>query len=193
MALFCCPLWRLDLQKIEMTQPRTLNSYCMTEASSHCWRELNLIWWPRGLKLQNQCLPLVLGIPWTVITRVYPWFAGEKIKKGHEDKLPAVVCEGPFFFVLFFNNEKNNSEEEERLDLADIKKNHKICPFVHYFSVCRHLKLMSLQKTWELCSTSGLRFKSSKWRNSRCSFSWTILRVEVQIISPEKLALYQLL
>lgn len=122
MALFCCPLWRLDLQKIEMTQPRTLNSYCMTEASSHCWRELNLIWWPRGLKLQNQCLPLVLGIPWTVITRVYPWFAGEKIKKGHEDKLPAVVCEGPFFLFCFLIMRKITLKRRKDWSLLTLKK-----------------------------------------------------------------------
>lgn len=46
---------------------------------------------------------------------------------------------------------------------------------------------------WELSSISVLHVKSWRWRHGRCSFSWTILRVEVQIISPGQLALYQLL
>lgn len=52
------------------------------------------------------------------------------IKKGHEDKLPAVVCGGFFCFVLFFDNEKKNSGEEEGLELADIKKSSDLsfCP-----------------------------------------------------------------
>lgn len=40
---------------------------------------------------------------------------------------------------------------------------------------------MGLQMKWELCLISVLCFKSWKWRRGRCSFSWTILRVEVQI------------
>lgn len=71
---------------------------------------------------------------------------GKNNLKGHEDKLPTVVCGGLFLFVLVFNKEKNNSGEEERLELADIK-NDEICPFVCHFAVCRHLKLMGLQKT----------------------------------------------
>lgn len=46
---------------------------------------------------------------------------------------------------------------------------------------------------WELSSISVLHFKSWRWRCGRCSFSWTILRAEVQIVSPGQLALYQLL
>lgn len=70
----------------------------------------------------------------------------KNLKKGHKDKLQRWFVKGLFRLFCFLIMRKIILDKRKDWSLLTLKKKKNFF-FVHYFSACRHLKLMGLQKT----------------------------------------------